>query len=149
MILSKTCNYGMRAVFYIAAQKDRKFVPIREISDELNISFHFLTKILQILTQANIMTSFRGPNGGVALTHEAEEIHLMQIISAIDGPDVFVNCLLGLDRCNDERPCPLHRKWAAIRQDLFDMFRNTTVAEVVDEVKDKGYRLTTLMNESG
>ena len=84
MILSKTCDYAMRAAFYIADQQDRNFVPIREVSEKLEISFHFLTKILQILTQKKIMTSFKGPNGGVTLARPADSILLTEIVKAID-----------------------------------------------------------------
>jgi Rrf2 family iron-sulfur cluster assembly transcriptional regulator len=145
MILSKTCDYGIRAAMYVAMQKDKEFVPIRKISEDLNISFHFLTKILQILTQSQIMTSFRGPNGGVSLTRPADRISLKEIIFAIDGPRLFQNCLLGLDRCNDKHPCPIHDKWYGVRAELDDILSNTTLAELGDKVIQGGYRMTEII----
>jgi len=55
--ISHACEYGLRAVLYLASLKMDGYVPIRTMSDELNISFPFLTKIFQMLTQAGLLTS--------------------------------------------------------------------------------------------
>jgi len=146
MMLSKTCNYGIRAAFYIALNGERPYVPIREISDELNISFHFLTKILQILTQNEIMVSFKGPNGGVALARPAGEIQLIEIVEAIDGPALFSECLLGLEKCGIENPCPVHVQWAEIREKIKTFFGQTTLEEMAQKVKHQKVRLSDLVN---
>ncbi len=83
MLLSKTCSYGIRAAIYIAVQKDQQYVPIKEISETLKISFHFLTKILQILTKKGIIESIKGPGGGVGLRIDPSEISILDIIYAI------------------------------------------------------------------
>ncbi|CAN0202088.1 unnamed protein product, partial [Chrysoparadoxa australica] len=49
MLLSKSCVYGLRASIYLASKSDEEFNSIKEMSDKLEISFHFLTKILQQL----------------------------------------------------------------------------------------------------
>jgi Rrf2 family protein len=145
MILSNTCDYGLRAVCYIASEENRRHVSIREISEKLNISFHFLTKILQILTQHQLLNSFRGPNGGVALARSPDTITLMEIIQAIDGPDLFEKCILGLDNCGNDHPCPLHRQWVGIRENISDLFGRTTLKDVADMVRTNGYRLTNIL----
>jgi Rrf2 family protein len=142
MILSKTCNYGIKAAIYIAINCERRFIPIREISEKLEISFHFLTKILQILTLHKVMISFKGPRGGVALAHPPDEIYLIDIIRAIDGTAVFEKCILGLERCGDRNPCPVHAQWGPIRDKLTLLFRQTSLAELAQQVKAKGVRLT-------
>jgi Rrf2 family iron-sulfur cluster assembly transcriptional regulator len=144
MILSKTCNYGLRAVLYVTVYGERPYVPIREISEELNISFHFLTKILQTLTQSSIMISFKGPNGGVALARPAESIQLAEIVEAIDGVALFDECLLGLEHCGTAHPCPVHAQWADIRERIGSFFRATTVADLAATIKQNGFRLTDL-----
>ncbi|NIV03877.1 MAG: Rrf2 family transcriptional regulator, partial [Calditrichae bacterium] len=95
-MFSQACNYGIRAALYVASLEEQKFVPIRDIAEKLDISFHFLTKILQKLTLKNIMVSYRGPNGGISLAKPAEQITLLNVIEAIDGPDLFTECILGL-----------------------------------------------------
>jgi Rrf2 family protein len=140
-ILSKSCDYGLRASIYIALQKDSNFISIKEISEKLEISFHFLTKILQKLTNKNLMKSYRGPNGGVALSKPADTISLEEIIVAIDGNNLFEKCLLGLKSCEEKKACPIHEKWKEIRDDVQDLFKKTTLAELAEQISHKGYRI--------
>jgi len=142
VLLSKTCNYGIRAALYVASKNDQQFVPIRQIAHELNISFHFLTKILQLLTQKNIMNSYRGPNGGVTLAKPANAITIFNIIEAIDGLKLFEECILGLPGCGNEKPCPFHDNWRVVREDLKRTFNNSTLAELSSRINDFGLRIS-------
>lgn len=142
MLLSKSCVYGIRASLYMATLKDRDFLSIREISDKLNISFHFLTKILQQLTSAELMESFRGPNGGIRLSKQPDEIKLIEVVSAIDGMSLFTECALGLPGCGIQRPCPLHDKWADTRDQIYNMLANTTLTELAEKAKKEQLRLS-------
>lgn len=143
MLLSKSCVYGLRASLYLATRKKGEFVPIRKMSDKLEISFHFLTKILQQLTAEGIMESFKGPNGGIRLSRDGKEIPLVDIVVAIDGPELLTECALGLPGCGTKNPCPLHDKWAETRDGIKDMLENTTLSELVKKGKTENLRLTT------
>ena len=137
MLFSKGCTYAIRASLLVTMkeiQDGRKLIPIREIADELDLSFHFLTKILQILTEAHIMESFRGPNGGIGLARPASGVNLLDIVSAIDGMDIFEQCALGLPGCGEETPCPLHDLWSKRRDDLKKMLSKTTLAALAREI---------------
>lgn len=142
LIFSKTCVYGIRAALHVASLEKQEYVPIRSISEDLNISFHFLTKILQILTQKNIMTSYRGPNGGVSLARPANRIMLIEIIEAIDGPKLFSECILGLPGCGVQRPCPVHEEWGVTRRTLQNLFENTSLSEIGQKINELGLRLS-------
>ena len=137
-LLSKSTEYALRAVLYVASRKDAKYVSIREISDELGVSFHFLTKILQRLTRKGLVVSYRGPGGGVALARPAGRITLMDIVEAVEESDLFTSCILGLAGCGEKKPCPLHGQWARERTGLGKMFRQTTIAKLAGHVvRDK------------
>lgn len=144
MLLSKSAEYGVRATLYLASLESKGFVSIRDISDELDISFHFLTKIFQRLTRDGILQSFRGPNGGVALARPASAITLRDIVVAIDGGDLFRSCLLGLPGCGEGNPCPLHDQWAVERARLEEMLANKRLDETAYEVTQNGLRLSLL-----
>lgn len=141
MLLSNACEYGLRAMLYLSSLKKDGYVPIRTMSDELNISFPFLTKIFQMLTQAGLLMSYRGPNGGVALTRPADQITLGEIIVAIDGSALFEECVLGLPGCGEEKPCPLHARWTIERDRLERMFSTSTLAEMAEKVGTLDVRL--------
>lgn len=143
MLFSKGCTYAIRAALLVSVKetKDgRKFIPIRELSDELDLSFHFLTKIMQLLTEAKILESFRGPNGGVGLARPARQVTLVDVIAAVDGMALFTECALGLPGCGEKTPCPLHAAWAKRREDLKRMFEKTTLASLAKELDTNAFR---------
>lgn len=144
MLLSKSCEYGIRATLYLASLQQDGYVSIRAISDELDISFHFLTKIFQKLTQADLLQSFRGPNGGVTLARPASAITLMDLVTAIDGPALFTECVLGLPGCGEQKPCPLHNAWGLERDRLKVIFECTTLAILANDIESLDLRLKSL-----
>lgn len=140
-MLSKSCEYGLRATLFLAALDQKGYVSIGTISEELDISFPFLTKIFQKLNDAGHLTSQRGPKGGVALTTPADEMTLYDVVVAIDGDDLFEECVLGLPGCGDERPCPLHDRWADERDRVEELFRSMTLAELAKRIHGDDLRL--------
>lgn len=143
-MLSKTCEYGIRATLHMASVSKGDYVSIRGISDNLDISFHFLTKIFQKLTQCGILESYRGPKGGIRLAKPASQVTLKDLIVAIDGPGLFTECILGLPGCGDAKPCPLHSQWGSQRTELDTLFTGTTLDDMVSDLETFNYRLTTL-----
>lgn len=133
MIFSKACEYGLRAMLYLALENPEGYVSIRTVSDELDISFQFLTKTLQKLNDADLVVSKRGPGGGVSLTRAPEEISLYEVVVAIDGTELFEECILGLPGCGEAEPCPLHDHWTEERSHVEEMFRNTNLSEVPEQ----------------
>ncbi|MBX7156699.1 MAG: Rrf2 family transcriptional regulator [Bacteriodetes bacterium] len=140
-MLSKTCTYGLQAAIYIAAQPKGQLVSIQTIAENLNISYHFLTKVLQQLTAAGIMTSQRGVNGGVMLAKPAEEITLFDVVSTIDGSDLFTQCMLGLPGCGTAEPCPVHDQWNKLRNQIGLVFTKTTLGALADNANRLNLRL--------
>lgn len=141
MLLSSACEYALRSALYLATLKEDGYVPIRKISNALDISGPFLTKIFQQLTQAGLMESFRGPTGGVAFARPPSEVSVKDIIVAIDGEKVFRGCVLGLPGCGEQKPCPLHDEWAAERVRLEAIFSSMTLEEMADNVVQSDLRL--------
>ncbi len=141
-LISKSCEYGLRAALFIAARGDNGFVPIHDISRDLGISFHFLTKILQKLTQNGLLKSYRGPSGGIALARKAHDISLLEIVRAIEEHDIFSTCVLGLKNCGDSTPCPLHQHWARERTRIESSFGSMTLDKLSKPIANGTLRLT-------
>ncbi|MDC1068767.1 Rrf2 family transcriptional regulator [Candidatus Kapabacteria bacterium] len=144
-LLSKSCIYGIRASIFVAIKyEEDKYLSIPQIANELQLSSHFLTKILQKLTIKEILLSYRGPNGGVKLKNNPEEVKLLEIIEAIDGLTLFEECALGLEGCGMYYPCPLHYSWSKHRESLMELFERETLKSLADSVNTAGFRLRTL-----
>ncbi len=141
MLLSKTSEYGIRAMLHLAGIGGNEYVSVKKISDTLDISFHFLTKIFQQLARAGLISSYRGPNGGVRLEQNAQNITVRDVVVALDGPDLFTKCVLGLPGCTEDRPCPLHNQWITSRAEIEIMLGKKSLEEVGQDLRSGGYRL--------
>lgn len=142
MLLSSACVYGLRASLYLASLNADSFISITQISEKLEISRHFLTKVLQQLTEAELMQSMTGPKGGVRLSRTPREIQLMEIVVAIDGTDVLTECVLGLPGCGSAKPCPLHDQWAEARDNIRKMLERNTLRDLAEKGKEGNLRIT-------
>lgn len=142
MLLSKSCVYGLRASLFLASHQNGEYISIKKLSEKLDISFHFLTKILQQLTAVDLLESLKGPNGGVRLSKPGNKITLLDIVVAIDSNDVLQECVLGLPGCGREKPCPLHNMWAATRNDIRDMLEKNTLMDMAQKGKKGNLRIT-------
>ncbi|NNF04880.1 MAG: Rrf2 family transcriptional regulator [Rhodothermales bacterium] len=129
-------------MLYLALRPGASYVPVHEISDKLDVSKHFLAKIIQQLAATGLLRSHRGPNGGVTLARSADRILLAQIIEAIDGRKVFESCVLGMPGCGTATPCPLHDEWGPARDRFNDIMHSNSLRDVADRTREKGYRLS-------
>lgn len=143
MLLSKSCEYGVRASLFLVSHQNGEYISIRKMSDKLDISFHFLTKILQQLTGEGLLESHKGPNGGVRLVKSGAEIKLFDIVSAIDGNKMFTECVLGLPGCGKKKPCPLHDLWGETKGQIQNMLETTTLDELAEKGRKGNLRITT------
>lgn len=141
-MLSNACQYGLRAMIHLAQQPAGSFVPVREISSALDVSHTFLAKILQQLVAKDLLTSLRGPSGGVHLAKPSDRILLNDIVLAIDGRKVFDSCVLGLPGCGHRKPCPMHDAWGEVRSRFCHMLESTSLETLATRTEARGFRLT-------
>lgn len=141
MLLSKTSEYGIRAMLHLAGIGGNEYVSVKKISETLDISFHFLTKIFQQLAKSNLIDSYRGPNGGVRISGSPGQITVRAVVTALDGEDLFSKCVLGLPGCTKDHPCPLHNNWITSRSAIEQMMSEKTLEDVGADLRAGGYRL--------
>lgn len=141
MILSKSCEYAIRATVYVAlkSQKSEK-VGIIEVAKAIGSPMHFTGKILQTLVRKKILSSAKGPNGGF-FVENGQSLFLIDIIRAIDGNGLFTACVLGLEQCSATEPCPMHEQVKPIRDLLMMEFSKQTVNELVHDFEKNKYFL--------
>ena len=134
-MFSKACMYGIRAVFYLAVhRKAERNIGVDEIAEELEIPRHFLAKILQSLTKADLISSVKGPHGGFFMSEENLGKNLLDVVHTIDGSSVFDSCVLGLKTCSSANPCPLHNHAFVYREGLMHQFKYLTIRDVSDRI---------------
>jgi Rrf2 family transcriptional regulator, iron-sulfur cluster assembly transcription factor len=136
-MLSKACEYGIRATLHIAAQSlQGKRVVLPEISKAIDSPEPFTAKILQQLAKAKLVQSNKGPNGGFSVSEkDMERIKLKDLVLAIDGEALFTECGLGLKSCDENSPCPIHHTFKPIRNQIIAMMENTSLKDLSQQVE--------------
>ena len=132
-MFSKTCEYGLRAIIFIAKQSAlEQKVGLKAIAKAIKSPEAFTAKILQLLSKNNIIDSIKGPYGGFVIENDkVKEITLSQIVKILDGDKVYTGCALGLAQCSEKAPCPLHFEFVDIRERLKKMLEETTLHNIL------------------
>lgn len=141
MILSRTSQYAVQAMIYMATQPLNNPVLNKDIADRLNVPAPYLAKILQAMSKGGLLSSFRGRLGGFCLREPAAQISLMRLLQLTEGADFTHSCLLGLKRCSDETACPVHARWLPIKEQVIEMLNQMTLADLAVAVQTGRYRL--------
>jgi DNA-binding IscR family transcriptional regulator len=58
-------------------------------------------------------------------------------VEAIDGLDVFENCVLGFPHCSPENPCPVHEEWGDLRTKAYNMLNSETLDQLTEKTLQK------------
>lgn len=137
-MFSKACQYAIKASVYIASQSALgNRVSLKDIAFSVNSPEAFTAKILHLLAKSDILDSLKGPTGGFVIPKDrVASIKLSDIVSAIDGDSIYMGCALGFDSCDARQPCPMHNKFAGIRDNLKEMLESTNLYELAHGVDD-------------
>ena len=136
-MFSKSTEYALRATIYIAQKSSEKNkLGIKEISEAIDSPQSFTAKILQSLTRENIVSSVRGPNGGFYISEKAKKLPARSILQAMGEAEVLEKCVLGLKKCSEVQPCPMHSQYKSIRQQLIQLFVTKTIQQLAADIKD-------------
>ncbi|MCF7811127.1 Rrf2 family transcriptional regulator [bacterium] len=127
MFFSKSWNYALRALIYLAEHRDDGQILSSVIAEEEAIPGPFLVKIMGKLATANIVDSTRGRNGGFRLKRKPKQIKLVDITRIFDSFESYGNCLLGYGDCVRDDSCPIHKYWAEPERLINEFLENTTI----------------------
>jgi len=133
-MFSKACEYGIRAAIHISHQSQNgNRVSLKTIAKAIDSPVAFTAKILQSLAKNDVIASTKGPNGGYEIIESPDSyVTLLHIVNAIDGDKIYNGCGLGLNTCNEQKPCPMHDQFKAIRDELKTMLATTSIKELTN-----------------
>ncbi len=129
--ISRKVDYALRAMIYLAALPEGTREPQQEVAAKNDIPREFLAKILKTLADGGLVSAQRGPRGGVAIARPASRISFLEVIEAIDGPVVLNLCLDSSQGCSHSAACTMQSVWRAGQERMLDVYRTTTLADLV------------------
>ena len=128
MRISTKSQYGLRAMVYLAKQKE-KICSLKEISKKEGIPFDYLEKIFSKLKKSGLVKAKKGVGGGYFLTKKPKKIRIGEIIKALEGNLVLVNCLGYF--CPREKKCLSKKFWQKLNNSINLTFNSITLAELI------------------
>ena len=129
MQITRQADYAIRAVLYITKLGENQRASTSQVAQEQRIPPSFLAKIISQLSIAGLLQTSRGARGGVTLAKAPEEISLLDVVEAIDGPIALNECVHEQDSCAFGDECPLRSIWCDAQDDLVSRLRATTFAQ--------------------
>jgi len=128
-MISPTAEYALRAVVAIA-QANGDAAATRSIAKLTKVPAGYLPKVLQMLGRAGLVESRRGLGGGFRLARSADELSVLEVVSAVEPIKRIVKCPLDLET-HDGSLCPLHKRLDEATEHVERSFAQTTIAELL------------------
>ena len=140
LALSQTTGYAILALSCLDGRQDQ-WVLARSIAQCSGIPLPYLSKVMHALARAQLVRAKRGYRGGFQLVRPADQITLLEVANAVEGPAWLTRCLLGLDECSDELACPMPPCWVAQRAEIEQELARRTLRDVAQFESRFGGRL--------
>lgn len=130
MEITRETDYAIRCVLHLS-ESSHEITMVDEIARARSIPKSFLAKILQKLTKAKIVKSFRGVNGGFQLAKRPKEINLLDVIEAIEGTVAMNRCAIDKRMCSFSNSCSVHPVWVEMRKLVENKLMGYSFAQLV------------------
>lgn len=130
-MFSQTVEYALRAVAYLALDPQTPQTT-QQVATHTQVPAGYLSKVLQSLGRAQLVTSQRGLHGGFTLTREPATITVLQVINAVDPIQRITTCPLGL-KSHGVNLCPLHRKLDDALATIETAFGDCTMTDLIED----------------
>lgn len=129
MQITRQADYAVRAMVYLAQLGADHRAATSQIAKEKQIPPSFLAKIVSQLSVAGLLQTSRGAHGGVSLARSPEEITLLDVVEAIDGPILLNECVGENSTCVFGDTCSIKPIWCDAQKELVDRLKNTNFAQ--------------------
>jgi Rrf2 family protein len=129
MQITRQADYATRAILYLARVGKGERIATSQVAKEQKIPPSFLAKIISQLSIAGLLHTSRGARGGITLARDPEQITLLEVIEAIDGP-IQLNMCVERGGCVYEENCPLQPVWCDAQGELVTRLRSTNFGQL-------------------
>ena len=130
MQLTRAADYAVRAMIHLAGlpQGQRTLLPALALATDVPSSF--LSKVLQTLARAGMVSSRRGQQGGFEILPKGRRASIRAVVEAVDGPINLNICLMHGNGCQRKSFCPAHLVWSDAQTAMLKVLSAAIVADL-------------------
>jgi Rrf2 family protein len=134
--LSKKADYALIAVRYLATHSAERSHSAADIAEVYGISSTLLAKILQRLARHGLVTARHGSGGGYQLARDPREISVLEVISAVDGPQMITSCITSHGTCGQSVTCTVREPLRRVNDSILQVLRTVTISQMSEDAPD-------------
>ncbi len=133
MQLTRAADYGVRVMVHLATLPADERALLPALAEATDAPESFLSKVLQALAHARLISSRRGKSGGFSILPRGREASMYEVIEAIDGAICLNVCLVSGRSCARKCWCPAHPVWERAQRAMLDVLSSTMIAELASK----------------
>ena len=134
-LIKRNTDYALRALVHMAETKHEGNYALAELAAATGAPETFLRKVVQKLDLAGVVETKRGRSGGVCFSKDPEEITVLEVVEAVQGPVAINKCFVTDRACAERSACLIRRNLGAIQNDLTGLLRAATVGQLAGQNK--------------
>lgn len=129
---SKLADYAV--VILSALQSEGELTSASGISEMTGLPEPTVAKVLKLLAKADLVKSIRGAQGGYTIGKSANEMHIAEIVMAVDGPVALAACVEGSEEaCSFAGGCMVKGRWDQVNVAVKSALENITLADMMTQ----------------
>lgn len=130
MQLTRGADYAVRVMICLAGSLHEERVSLPALAEATDAPESFLSKVLQALARAELISSQRGQSGGFKISSRGRTASMLEVIESIDGPICLNVCLVSGRSCRRKAHCVAHPVWAQAQEAMVRVLAAATIADL-------------------
>jgi len=127
-MFSKTTEYALRAAVCLASSKEP--TTAQRIARSTGVPVGYMSKVLNALVRAGLVSSQRGPAGGFVLARLPSQISMLDVVNSVEPLPRVLGCPLGVDE-HTHSLCPLHNILDRLAENAEQLLSRTTLSDLL------------------
>ncbi len=131
--ITRKGDYAIRGMVFLAGRPADRISLLSEIASEMDVPQALLAKIFQQFNKIGLVKSYRGAGGGFQLGRPPEDISLLEIVEAVEGPIMMNRCIMAEGTCNREAICTVHPVWRGVQEKMRDLLSQVNLKHLAGQ----------------
>jgi Rrf2 family protein len=139
--MTRAADYAVRAIVHLASLPDGSRASLGDLAAGVDVSPAFLSKVLQRLVKAGLLTSRRGRCGGFELSRHLASVSLLDVLDVFDSVPTLNACLVP-GGCARSATCGAHPVWVEAQHRLHEVLAGASLDGITRAARARQRRVT-------